>query len=78
MGLLQVVSLHFDGWYNNKGLEIYVCTLPILIEPHYICVSLVMCSNICILFIIIVIALQPCFSNMLEHQKGTRDFLRDC
>ena len=27
MGLLQVVSLHFFGWNNNKGMEIYVSLL---------------------------------------------------
>ena len=43
MRSLQVVSLHFVGWYANKGLEIFVWTSPILGEPRYICVSLVMC-----------------------------------
>ena len=52
MGLFQVVSLHFVGWYNNKGLAIFVWAYPILGEPRYICVSLVMCFNIFILFIV--------------------------
>ena len=41
--MLQVVSLHFVGWYNNKGLVISVWMYPILGEPCYIGVSLVMC-----------------------------------
>ena len=51
-GLLQVVSLHFVGWYNIKGLEISLWTYPILGEPCYISVSLVMCFNNCIIFIL--------------------------
>ena len=51
----------FVRWYSNKGLEISVWTYPILGEPRYIGVFLVMCLcfNIYILFIVIV--LWSCF-----------------
>ena len=39
MSLLQVVSLHFVGCHNKKGVDISVWTYPILGEPHYIGVS---------------------------------------
>ena len=37
---MQVVSFHFVGWYNSKGLTISVWTQPIVWVNHVIYVSL--------------------------------------
>ena len=59
-GLLHIVSIHFVGWYNNKGLKISMWTYHILSEPRFICVSLVMCFNIFILLIAYCLLLLLC------------------
>ena len=67
MAFLQVVFLHFDRRYKNKGLEIFVWMHPILGEPCYIGVSLVMCLCFNIFILFIVISLRSCFSSRRIH-----------
>ena len=68
--MLQVVSLHFVGWYNNEGLEIYVWMYPILGEPRYIGVSLVMYLYVLIFaFCLLLFLCDPIFQTIGVRAK---------